>query len=241
MKLKINDKVLCIPPFISTTWDKVAFLQSEENPETHRFTLVLTLLDGKEIRIPELELSLVDIAFAAHLKYLEQNAQVQPKDQLAKMSSLLSNINPEQVIGFPIRLGQGIENLESAFQHNPAQANSPTIPQEIIGKISAIAKIVANGDPNLFPKPEPHCNCMHCQVARAVHGIEKEPENAKEDQVSEEDLKFRLWDITQNGEKLYTVTNPLDAKEQYSVYLGSPLGCTCGQPNCEHIRAVLTS
>lgn len=243
MKLKINDKVLCIPPYISTTWDKVSFLQTIENPENHQLTLILNLVDGKEIKIANLDNTIIDIAFAAHLKYLEQSSMGQPKDHMAKMNALLSNFNPEQMIGFPIRLGQGLEGLESAFQHNSAQANTPNIPLDVLSKISAIAKIVSNGDSASFPKPEPHCNCMHCQVARAVHGLEKGDDSSSpnEEPISEDDLKFKLWDISQNGEKLYTVTNPLDVKEQYNVFLGSPVGCTCGEMGCVHIRAVLSS
>ena len=240
MKLKINEKVLCIPPFISTTWDRVAFLKTEANTETNQLNLILSLLDGKEIIIPSLDASIVDIAFAAHLKYLELS---QAKDN-AKINNIFANINPEQIIGLPLRLGaSGIEGLESALQHNSAQANTPDIPLEILNKISAITKIISNGENIPFPKPEPHCNCVHCQLARAVHGITKDEEaiTSQEESVTEEDLKFRLWDINQNGDKLYTVTNPLDIKEQYSVYLGDPIGCTCGEPKCVHIRAVLNS
>jgi hypothetical protein len=81
---------------------------------------------------------------------------------------------------------------------------------------------------------------MHCQVARAIHN-ESSLKKENEDIVTEEDLRFRIWDIHQTGEKLYTVTNPLDPREQYNVFLGSPLGCTCGQNNCDHIKAVLSS
>lgn len=238
MKIKITEKVLCIPPYISTTWDKIAFLQSEENTETKLLTLILHLHDNHQIKIPNLDSSIVDIAFSAHLKYLE-NYLNPSKDQASRLTSLLNGVNPEQIIGLPIRFGEG---LESALQHNPAQANMPDMPQEILNKITAITKILSNGDPTPFPKPEPHCNCFHCQVARVLHGINKDDtENSSEEPITEEDLKFKTWDILQCGDKLYTVTNPLDTKEQYSVYLGSPLGCTCGLANCEHIRAVLTS
>jgi PhoH-like ATPase len=50
-----------------------------------------------------------------------------------------------------------------------------------------------------------------------------------------------IWGIEQTAEQLYKVTNPLDANEQYNVFLGTPLGCTCGLKNCEHIRAVLNT
>jgi hypothetical protein len=35
--------------------------------------------------------------------------------------------------------------------------------------------------------------------------------------------------------------NPLDHKEHYNVFLGDPIGCSCGNNNCEHIQAVLKS
>ena len=35
--------------------------------------------------------------------------------------------------------------------------------------------------------------------------------------------------------------DPLDPNEHYNVFLGTPLGCTCGEKDCEHIRAVLST
>jgi hypothetical protein len=66
-------------------------------------------------------------------------------------------------------------------------------------------------------------------------------QEAKEELVSDDELKFRTWDISQSNEKLYIVSNPLDDHEHYSVYLGEPIGCTCGQKLCEHVRAVLNN
>ena len=63
----------------------------------------------------------------------------------------------------------------------------------------------------------------------------------KEEIVSDAELHFREWDIKQLEKQLYNVTNPLDTTEHYQVFLGTPLGCTCGKTNCEHIRAVLNS
>jgi hypothetical protein len=62
-----------------------------------------------------------------------------------------------------------------------------------------------------------------------------------EEEVSPHELKFREWDIQQAGDKLYNVSNPFDKGEQYQVYLGNPVGCTCGKSKCEHIVAVLNS
>jgi hypothetical protein len=72
-------------------------------------------------------------------------------------------------------------------------------------------------------------------------GNKTQDEEEQEEMVSDEELKFRSWDVVQTGEKLYLVCNPIDSKEHYNVYLGEPIGCTCGQTHCEHIRAVLNT
>ena len=128
------------------------------------------------------------------------------------------------------------------MQHNPAQANSPDLPEEVLNKVSAIAKIVTPEDMKSLPKAEPHYNCIHCQIARAIHkGIQNmDGEREDEEEVADEELQFQQWDIKQKGE-LFVVTNRLDTAEQYHVYLGNPVGCTCGKSGCEHIVAVLKS
>jgi hypothetical protein len=250
MKVKINDKLICIPPYISTTWDHVTFLHAEEDLQTQQPILAIHLDDGNVVNIPNLDSSVIDIAFAAHLKFLEGETKKREQDSLPKTFQALvqkiTGLSPEQIAGMTIRYGIGglpnVEGIEMAFQHNQAQSNAPDLPQEMLEKVVLMAKSLANGDISGFPKPEPHCNCMHCQVARALHGIEKKEEPAAtEEAVSEQDLRFRSWDIVQNGEKLYCVTNPENPGEQYNVYLGTPIGCTCGDPNCEHIIAVLHS
>ena len=247
MKIKISDSVVCIPPHISTTWDHVTFIQSEKEDLGERWTLIFHLADGKVVKAPHLDASLVDIAFNAHMKYLETSGS--QKEQVKSPTGMLQNLtglSPEQMGGaIPLQfnLPGGLGGMENAMQHNSAQSDSPPVPNEILEKISGIVKLMTGGDTAAFPKPEPHCNCMHCQIARALHGKAKqEEENSEEEEaVTEEDLQFRTWDIAPAGDKLYTVTNPLDPNEQYSVYLGSPVGCTCGKEHCEHIGAVLSS
>ncbi len=224
MKAKIDSNIICIPPYISATWDQVTFMQSEEIPETQKLTLILHLSDGKEIAIPNLDASIVDIAFNAHLKHMEQKKAGSipfPMDGVAQFK-----------IGMP-----GMENLSDAMQHDLSKADTPDLPQEMLEKIAGVAKLVAGGELEAFPQAEPHCNCTHCQLARAIHGKEEE----EVDPVSDEELTFRSWDIHECGDQLYCVKNPIDPQEQYSVFLGSPVGCTCGKPHCEHIKAVLTS
>ena len=43
------------------------------------------------------------------------------------------------------------------------------------------------------------------------------------------------------NDKLFTVINKLDQQEKYNVFLGEPVGCTCGKQGCEHMLAVLKS
>lgn len=243
MKVKISDKLICIPPFISTTWDQISFLQSEKELMGTKFTLFLHLKDGKVVTIPELDASIVDIAFSAHIQHLERTNSQRQDIQQKSPQNHLSHLMNEGIATFPIRLGSvnGMDGIETAFQHNPAQAQAPNLPKEVVEKIATIAKIITNGDLSAFPKPEPHCNCLHCQVARSIHHL---PEHEIEDEiVTNEDLTFRTWEIepSKEVEKLYVVTNPIDPREQYSVYLGEPIGCTCGEAHCEHIHAVLSS
>lgn len=223
MKAKIDQSIICIPPYVSATWDQVAFLQSEENPETKKFALFLHFGDGKVVAIPNLDPSIVDIAFSSHLKYLEQR----------KGSTL------EPIAQFRIGL-PGMENLADALHHDQSKAETPDLPKEVLERIAQMAKMVTGGELEAFPKPEPHCNCIHCQLAKAIHNLQGEEKELSEP-VSDEDLKFRNWDIHESGDKLYVVTNPIDPDECYNVYLGSPVGCTCGHSRCEHIEAVLSS
>lgn len=241
MKAKINDKILCIPPYLSTSWDQVLFLHTEENPENKKFSLIVHLTDGKIISITDLEPSLIDIAFSGHMQYLERGGKV-----IKGNGSIQNFLNDQLTTVFPIKLGispgQNFEGIEMAFQHNPQQSHASALPEDVLEKIVEIAKAITNGNLASFPKAEPHCNCMHCQVARAIHNpASPEKGEATEEPVTEEDLHFRSWEILQTGEKLYIVTNPIDPKEKYNVYLGTPVGCTCGTPHCEHIKAVLFS
>ena len=85
---------------------------------------------------------------------------------------------------------------------------------EMLNKIGAIAKAVGIDDAAILPKAEPHCNCMHCQIARAIHSSISGEEDSRlqqqqEEEVTSEDLKFRLWDINQTADNLYIVSNPL--------------------------------
>jgi hypothetical protein len=223
--MQINDKILSIPPYISTSWKNIISLQVETR--SSHLILIIELVSGSRVEIPHLDKPTIERIFTMHAQHVENSSG--PKKN-----------PPMQPFGFSLPFPlPGIDGLTSVLQHNTEQANAPDLPPELIEKISELTNTISPEDLAIIPKPEPHCNCPHCQIMRAMTGEEKLP--ALEEEVTDEDLKFRTWDIVQQADKLYIVTNPLDLKEHYSVFLGEPLGCTCGQKNCEHLQAVLHS
>lgn len=228
----ITPHILSIPPYISTTWKNISSIYSIQDGE--KFKLSIVLAGRTRVIIPNLEQASVETILEAHARYGTTTNPATPGTATALGESLQNSIS------MPFSTN-GVELLNSASQHNPEQANASDLPKEILEKITGIAKVLGFEDGTQFPKPEPHCNCPFCQIARAFHKEPNSTPSSEEELITDEDLRFRNWDIEQSAEQLYTVKNPLDQDEQYSVYLGEPLGCTCGEKNCEHIRAVLNS
>lgn len=253
--MKFSEKYLSIPPYISTSWSNVKALQMSGN------LLVITLSDDSQVHVPDLDFEELERAFEAHASFLESQEKIeQPKEHIVSKSSPIKETEGDNLLdqpsGTPFKFGfmPGVEGLGAAMQHNIEHANAPDLPQEILQKIASIATIIAPEDMGDVPQPEPHCNCPHCQIARAINeglgntvrpfsGAETEGSFVEEaeEEVSDEELTFQQWDIQQAGEQLFTVTNKLDSDEKYSVFLGEPVGCTCGKEGCEHMLAVLHS
>lgn len=219
--MKITSKILSIPPYLSTTWRNISSLHIR--PAGDLFTLVVLLQNQAQIEVPDLDKQTVDEIFEAHLRASGEEALPQfPTDSPFSFSLPLT--------------GSGLMDAAGpSFQHTPEQANLPPLLPEILKKIAAVAKAFGVEDFAITAKAEVGCNCMHCQLVRAMQS------DTEIEEITQEDLRFRDWEVEETGEKLYSVTNPLDANEKYSVFLGTPIGCTCGSKNCEHIRAVLNS
>jgi hypothetical protein len=241
MQIKINDKILSIPPYISTSWTHIAALHMKGS------LLAITLTDGDTINISGLPTETIEIIFNYHAAYLEKenfnmNAASLPRQPKNDLFNGLFDQTGES--GVKLVLGS-IDGLGAAMQHNPTQADAPDLPAELLQKISAITKLIVPLDESFSPKAEPFCNCFHCQIARvinpqpAVAAINEEAVDHEE--VKDEDLQFQQWAIIQTGDRLFSVTNRLDTHEKYNVYLGNPVGCTCGKQGCAHIVAVLKS
>jgi hypothetical protein len=227
--MKITPKILSIPPYLSTTWKNISTIHVRE--EAEGFLLIVILQNRVQVEVPGLDKETVDAVFEAHAKYAESEVSL-PKNPLS------NPLDGPFSFSLPLRSdGQMIDSLGSSMQHSPDQADLPPLPPEVLEKITTVARAFGLEDASSLQNPEPNCNCIYCQVVRSLKGEEKEPA----EEIGDADLRFRDWDIVQTADKLYLVANPLDKNEHYNVYLGDPLGCTCGSKNCEHIRAVLNT
>lgn len=206
-------------------------------------SLVISLKNNQRVSIPNLDGEVLEEVFSAHAEYMERSSRGTDPE------SLLSNIQGAFRVGKDDGAPINLENLGSftgMMQHDPSQKNAPDLPKEILERVSQVAKALGL-DQESFDAPdgEPHCNCPYCQIAKALHGVVSSSEGEEPAQVEEivtdNELQFKEWDINQVGDKLYQVCNPLDQSEHYQVYLGQPIGCTCGKNNCDHIIAVLNS
>lgn len=223
--MKITSSILSIPPYLSTTWKNISSLHVKE--ERGFYSLIVILQNRVQVEVPGLNKGMIDSIFEAHARSAEEE------------NSSKNPIEGPFSFSLPMRVDKPIDSLGSAMMHNPEQSDLPPLPPEILDKITMIAKAFGLEDTSALPSAKPDCHCMYCQVARSLKGEELPADTAEE--VTEADLSFRNWDIEQIAEQLYKVTNPLDANEHYNVFLGTPLGCTCGLKNCEHIRAVLNT
>lgn len=246
--MKINPHILCIPPYISTSWKNVDSIHCIQDTLNGKI-LVITMHNGSIIEIPDLAETAVHEIFLAHNKFLEKNetppTSQNPIPSLPKLDPLLFGGENSVTFGFPIKMNaENLPNFGLMMHHNPELSDSPPIPTEVLDKIKIITQSIGiHGQLDLLPKAEPHCHCPYCQLAKVLHQDEKTTPPLKEVDaiVTDEELKFREWDIKQVDDKLYNITNPFDSNEHFQVYLGHPLGCTCGEKNCEHIKAVLSS
>lgn len=235
--MKFNQKILSIPPYISTSWKNVISLHRRE--DSKGAVLIISLVNGSTIEVPGMPEELLRSVFLAHQKFVEGEIET----KLAPPGVSFPLPFPSDATAL-MNLPIGIDGAaQSIMQHDSAAADSPSLPPEMLEKIVSITKAIGFENPDSLPKPEPHCNCVHCQIMRSLHGADPSaaPKVETDELVSEEDLRFQEWTIAQATDSLYVVSNPLNRDEQFNVFLGTPIGCTCGEKNCEHVRAVLNS
>lgn len=244
--MKIDNKILSIPPYISTLWQYVDGLYMRGA------TLVVTLFGGESVNIPGLNSEIIQSVFSAHADSLEQEPRQQPvnksNQQLPDLPfglPIFSQAFPMMTNGessFQFGIGT-MDGFATAMQHNPAQANAPDLPREILQKIGAIVKIVAPEEVIENASAVQHCNCPHCQITRAIMAepLVSNTESCLEVKAPPPpETTYQQWKIQQTGDNLFNVIDSVDASE-YKVCLGDSIACTCGKPGCEHIIAVLKS
>lgn len=230
MKVTISPKSLTILPYLSTSWENIDAIFAETTKSG--LTLIVLLKNGTKVEVPNLTESSIEPILRHNAKYLEEKNN-KPQNPIIPSSSLK--------LGFPMQIGEeGMQMMNSAMQHDPSQSDGPELPKEVLDKIVKISSILGNEEMQMAD-PVENCNCVYCQISRALKGHRKVEQESIEEAVQDEELSFRTWDIEQKEKDLYIVTNPLDPHEQYQVFLGNPIGCTCGKNNCEHIQAVLKS
>ena len=217
--MKITPEILSIPPFISTKWSNVSSIRVDAS----KGLLIITLADGSQVEIPNLEQRYIDEIFQVHAQHSEKDAN--PGKGLFDNAFSFS---------LPMKADGGmLDPLSSQLQHNPDQSELPLLPANVLEKITGIVKSLGLEDLSILGTPEPNCNCIYCQLTRSLGQVEEV--------VDDVDLTFRDWEVTEKENNLFRVVSPLDSNEHYDVFLGEPLGCTCGEKNCEHIRAVLNT
>lgn len=249
MKVKVNNSMLSVPPYISTSWKYVEGLYMKGA------TLVVNLTGSESVNIPGIGTEFIEMIFTAHAEYLEQEVASRPflnaGNEMPSFQGLplglLGQGLPENAFSFGISSMDGFGN---AMQHNPAHANAPDLPLEILQKIGAIVKIVAPEEIQTGTMAEQDCNCPFCQITRAISGdtpmgnemysemvawaANQEAQDIKESEI------LSPWQIQETGVNQYLVIDTADQTE-FRVFLGEPVGCTCGKEGCEHIIAVLKS
>jgi hypothetical protein len=239
--MKITPKIFSVPPHISTRWENIVSLRVADD------LLIVTLRDGTTCTIPHLPQETLDQIFAYHAEAADSTSQ-QKDDLHALVESMRTGF--KQLLNMLSKLGSGIPgSIGKALEHDPANANLPEIPPDMVQKIELLLKIIPEEEIMAMPDDVEGCHCMYCQMHRILRRALKAKGEGGPDILSEgeteaveaKDLEFSEWTVEPLADKLYKVTNKIDTSEEYRVFLGDPIGCTCGKPHCEHVLAVLRS
>lgn len=261
--MKITSKILSIPPYLSTSWyDVDSLFQAEDG------VLVVALTNGTQVRLEHLSQEIVHTIFDAHACFLEEEAQREDEED-DEDDDGVKRAEVEFSVQTPFTLSQAEELSGDAMkifmEHDPSRSLGPLLPEAVLKRVSALAKMFL--PPNMIPLDASHenCRCPFCQIVRALSGLPqpifedeeeekkrilqslqekkgKEEHREKGEQEREKEKKGSSpWLIQQLEEEVYAVTDRAHPDQVYRVSLATPITCSCGQPNCVHIIAVLKS
>lgn len=205
--------------------------------------------------IPNLPSSMQELLFSCHIEAIERTQKTDHHSPVLRQEDLHAILNAVQtgikeIMALILKLGSSaISSVGKVLEHDPNNSHLPPIAEEMKKKILLLLNVVPKEDILAMPTPVLGCNCMYCQINRTLRegigihesDLEENRDQENDDTVDEKDLEFSEWNVTPISEKLFLVRNKLDEHEEYRVFLGNPIGCTCGKANCEHIVAVLRS
>ncbi|MFZ4773172.1 MAG: SWIM zinc finger family protein [Chlamydiia bacterium] len=247
--MKINHRVLHIPPYISCRWSEIASIGVETKGGEN--LLQVQLLSGSRVLVPNLNQDEIDLIFKMHVHHLEHASEEEDRFKNLKELPFFSNLfqpppmdgNVATSFGAPISFHFDANDPSALFQgHNPAFANSPPLPKEILDKITLIAKAIG-GEMVKEVEPIDNCNCFFCQIARSLHNEkthEKKPRVPRD--LSKDLLHGGIdpeWMVEEVGPHMFKVTSRDEPGAIYQVYLGDSISCSCGSNRCQHIVAAL--
>lgn len=205
---------------------------------------MVSLQDGTVCSIPDLPEETINTIFSTHARASETTGA-----ETGDVSMLVGDLRSgmKDLFGLFSKLGDpSISSLGKILEHDPENSGLPDLPEEMVKKVELLLNIIPKEDILEMPEAEPGCNCMYCQINRILrqeHSLHEEESDSllSEEPVEETELEFSQWNVENIDDKLYKVTNKLDPKEEYRVFLGDPIGCTCGKAHCDHVLAVLRS
>ncbi|MGR3951570.1 MAG: SWIM zinc finger family protein [Chlamydia sp.] len=250
--MKVTKTILFIPPYISTRWSSVSTL-SQINTDT----IQVILTDKNAISIPYLSQEQIEQIFSCHLESLEEPTSAHHPEYMKQQDFVdliaLVQSGIKEIMALILKLGStAISSVGKALEHDSKNSKMALLSPEMREKVLMLLNVIPKEDILGMPLPEPDCNCMYCQISRILRTeLEFKAENSDEEKIAQEDaleeevhehdLEFSEWSVSPISEKLFLVRNKLEPYEEYRVFLGNPIGCTCGKPNCEHIVAALRS
>ncbi len=228
--MKVNSKILSIPPYISSSWENISSLYIEDKED--KKILVINLKTGAKLEIPGLTTATLLQIFQSHEQYLEESDKnlLNTKEQAPSFS-----------LGIPLTVNSDQFQELMEMMQDPTKLPQLDLPAHIIEKISETIKHLGVDEKWIESSGELLDHPMYEPLKQFLSQQKNDKTVEAEDEVSDEDLRFKEWDIHQMTKELYKVMNPLDHSEEYQVFLGNPIGCTCGHQNCDHIKAVLTT
>jgi hypothetical protein len=215
----------------------------------HEKMLIITLKDGSSGSIPDLtqeELSQIFTSFSSYAELPEEEEHKEAAAFKKDISQLVEGMKKgvSEFVNLLTKTGGQALGITKSLEHDPTNAHLADLPPEARKRVEMLLQIVPEDEILAMHEPIQNCNCMYCQVQRILRATlykKKHPSEDEEEPVDASELTFTEWNVEPIAEKLYIVRNKLDPQEEYRVFLGEPLGCTCGKINCEHIIAVLRS